>query len=123
MERLAVIWCPEYVDVAFEQYVSQRLPSLRRFAHLLTGDWAEAEDLVQDVLVRCERRWRSIANDDPDAYVRRALVNAASNWRRGRRLETPLADDTTVPGHSHDVDTRELAKDAADRMGRALWET
>lgn len=70
-----------------------RFRALCRLAFLLTGDWAQAEDLVQDALVRCERRWRSIAADDPDAYVRRAVVNAAANWRRRRRTELPLTEE------------------------------
>jgi RNA polymerase sigma-70 factor (sigma-E family) len=80
------------VRVAFEDYVASRFPALRRLAYLLTGDWSEAEDLVQDALVRCERRWRTIAADDPHAYVRKAVVNGAANWRRRRRYDLPLAD-------------------------------
>jgi RNA polymerase sigma-70 factor (sigma-E family) len=79
--------------VPFEDYVAVRFRALCRLAFLLTGDWAQAEDLVQDALVRCERRWRSIAADDPDAYVRRAVVNAAANWRRRRRTELPLTEE------------------------------
>jgi RNA polymerase sigma-70 factor (sigma-E family) len=104
------------VDVEFEEYVSQRLPSLRRLAHLLTGDWAEAEDLVQDVLVRCEGRWRRIGLDDPHGYVRRAVVNAAANWRRRRRLEAPLADHAAVLDHAPDVEARVALLTALRRL-------
>jgi RNA polymerase sigma-70 factor (sigma-E family) len=92
------------VPVAFEDYVATRFPALRRLAYLLTGDWSEAEDLVQDALVRCERRWRAIAADDPHAYVRRAVVNGAANWRRRRRLELPL-DDGAWPAADHTAAT------------------
>jgi RNA polymerase sigma-70 factor (sigma-E family) len=92
-EPIASLWCLDGVPVAFEDYVASRFPALRRLAYLLTGDWTEAEDLVQDALVRCERRWHGIAADDPHAYVRRAVVNSAANWRRRRRYELPLADE------------------------------
>jgi RNA polymerase sigma-70 factor (sigma-E family) len=89
---------------------------LRRLAYLLTGDWAEAEDLVQDALVRCQRRWRAIAADDPHAYVRRAVVNGASNWRRRRRLELRLSEDASVPDHAPGVDARVVLLAALRRL-------
>jgi RNA polymerase sigma-70 factor (sigma-E family) len=95
------------VRVAFEDYVASRFPALRRLAYLLTGDWAEAEDLVQEALVRCELRWRTIAADDPHAYVRRAVVNGAANWRRRRRYDLPLADDAGLTtDHTASTDAR-----------------
>jgi RNA polymerase sigma-70 factor (sigma-E family) len=94
------------VSVGFEDYVAARFPALRRLAYLLTGDWTEAEDLVQDALVRCERRWRTIEADDPHAYVRRAVVNGASNWRRRRRLELPLSEQSAVGDHAPSTDAR-----------------
>jgi RNA polymerase sigma-70 factor (sigma-E family) len=104
------------VPVAFEDYVAARFPALRRLAYLLTGDWNEAEDLVQEALVRCERRWRGIAADDPHAYVRRAVVNGASNWRRRRRLELPLPDGTAVSDHAPATDARITLLSALRRL-------
>jgi RNA polymerase sigma-70 factor (sigma-E family) len=95
------------VPVPFEDYVASRLRALCRLAFLLTGDWAEGEDLVQEALVRCERRWRTIAADDPDAYVRRAVVNGAANWRRRRRTELPLTEELLPAGdHTAATDAR-----------------
>ena len=34
------------------------LPRLRRYAHLLTGDAASADDLLQDTLERAARKWQ-----------------------------------------------------------------
>lgn len=89
--------------MTFDEYVATRYLALRRFAYLLCGDWAEAEDLVQDALVRCQRRWSRISRDDPHAYVRRAVVNGTHNWRRARRLEVPLPEALeAAPGTSDD---------------------
>ena len=105
------------MPVAFEEYVAARFPALRRLAYLLTGDWAAAEDIVQDALVRCERRWRGIAADDPHAYVRRAVVNGAANWRRRSRRPLPLADDASIAvDHSSTVDERVVLLDALRRL-------
>ncbi len=88
--------------MTFEDYVAARYPALRRFAYLLCGDWAEAEDLVQDALVRCHRRWGRIDREDPHAYVRRAVVNAAHNWRRSRRITGQLPETLAGPASGSD---------------------
>ncbi len=86
------------VDAAFEEFVRAKSAHLLRLALLLTG-WnvAVAEDLTQTALERIYRR-RRLLFGQPDArssiepYVRRVLVNAAIDWRRGlhRRPELPL---------------------------------
>ena len=76
----------------FEDYVRGRSTALLRTCYLLTGDRGAAEDLLQGVLERVARRWSSIA-DSPDAYVHRALTNAAVNrWRRRRPAELQLLE-------------------------------
>ncbi|MCU1589617.1 MAG: polymerase, sigma-24 subunit, subfamily protein [Frankiales bacterium] len=104
------------MPIAFEEYVAARFPALRRLAYLLTGDWTEAEDLVQDALVRCERRWSGIATDDPHAYVRRSVVNGAANWRRRRRIELPLDEGGAVADHTPATDERLVLLEALRRL-------
>jgi DNA-directed RNA polymerase specialized sigma24 family protein len=63
-------------DAAFRDYVLTRSTSLLRMAIMLTGNRADAEDLLQAVLVKTYRSWSKI-NDRAalDTYVRRAMVN------------------------------------------------
>ncbi len=69
----------------FRDYVAARQRALLRSAWLLTGDWHAAEDIVQAALVRVWPRWtRVAAGGDPDAYVRRAVVNVYLTARRRR---------------------------------------
>jgi RNA polymerase sigma-70 factor (sigma-E family) len=71
----------------FEGYVVARTPALLRYAYVLTGDAVRAEDLVQGALASAYRHWRRIGAD-PDAYVRRSVLNAYLNqWRRLLRRE------------------------------------
>src|SRR6476661_1305375 len=81
------------VGLDFEEYVAQRGPALLRLATLVTGSEADAQDAVQDALSRALPRCdRIVAADDPDAYVRRMVLNAhTSAWRRFRRKESPVA--------------------------------
>lgn len=90
----------------FEDFVRTSYPSLRRLAFLLCADWAAADDLVQTALIRCERRWPLVEPAARSAYVRRAVVNAASTWRLRRRLEAPLSSLDALPGDDSGSDDR-----------------
>ena len=92
----------------FESYVAARGHALLRLAYLLTGNEADAQDVVQEALSRAVPRWARITQaDDPDAYVRRMVVNAhVSWWRKFKRRESPVEDvrpEGTQPGA--DVET------------------
>jgi len=78
---------------SFDAFVRARLPALLRFAHAVCGDPHTAADLVQDALERTGVRWERIqGTGDPEAYVRRAIVNGrTSRWRKLRRES--LVDD------------------------------
>ena len=75
-------------DAAFRDYVLTRGTALLRMAIMLTGNRADAEDLVQAALAKTYLAWSKI-NDHAalDAYVRRAMVNTHISWWRRRRLE------------------------------------
>jgi RNA polymerase sigma-70 factor (sigma-E family) len=98
-------------DVAdFDTWVAARGPALLRLAYTLTGNKADAEDVVQEALARALPRWERISRvEDVDAYVRRMVVNAHTSWwRRWKRRESPVAElrDTVVVDHGAGVDDR-----------------
>lgn len=78
----------------FTAWAHARANRLHRTAYLLCGDWHTAEDLVQEALARTALGWRRIERmEDPDAYVRRVLVNQANQrWRLRRTHELPTGD-------------------------------
>ena len=54
--------------MTFEEFAAARLPSVLRFAAVLTGDRGLAEDVVQEVLIRASARWQAIVVlDKPEA--------------------------------------------------------
>lgn len=65
----------------FDEFVSARSTALLRTAYLLTHDHALAEDLLQTALTKAWSAWRRI-DDNPEAYVRRILVNTYASWWR-----------------------------------------
>ena len=89
-------------DAAFDAFVRARLPALLRFAHALTGDPHTAADLVQDALERTGMRWSRLDRQgDPEAYVRRAIINGrTSRWRKLRRETLVGALPDTRPSTS-----------------------
>lgn len=76
---------------SFQAWADARAGALLRFAYLVCGSRAEAEDALQSALERACTQWRRIsAADDPERYVRRMIANAhVSLWRRHRR-ESPV---------------------------------
>ena len=84
---------------AFDAFVRARLPHLLRFGRALTGDEHAAADLVQDALERTLMRWSKVTSEDPEGYVRRAMVNRSiSVWRKLARER--LTDE--VPQRAYD---------------------
>ncbi|WP_242530437.1 sigma factor [Nocardioides aromaticivorans] len=67
----------------FDAFVGARSSALLRTAYLLTRDHALAEDLLQTALTKAWFAWRRV-DGDPEAYVRRILVNTYATWWRRR---------------------------------------
>ena len=75
----------------FDSFVTEHAGSLLRTAYLIVWEEMEAEDLVQECLLKVARRWPRVRRMElPLAYSRRILVNLAtdsSRRRMRRRLE------------------------------------
>ena len=85
-------------DDGFAEFVQARYVDLLRMAFLLTGSNLEAEDLLQNALLRVMRRWNRI--DDPVPYVRRTLINLhVDRWRRQRARELIMSVVPDRPVH------------------------
>lgn len=104
----------------FAEFVSVRSPALLRTAYLLTGDWSLGEDLLQTALASTWRRWGRLTGE-PEAYVRRTMLNTYLSWRRrrwssevptGELPDRPLADGTSA------ADDRDLVWTALQRLPR-----
>ncbi|TDD78002.1 SigE family RNA polymerase sigma factor [Actinomadura darangshiensis] len=77
--------------MTFDDFVTATAGRLLRTAVFLVYDRYLAEDLLQIAYERVARRWRRLADGDPEAYARKVLVNLAidENRRRTRRPGTP----------------------------------
>ena len=72
--------------VEFDDFYERTAHRLVRQLFLLTGDWAEAEDVVSEAYQRAWLRWNSVQGaDSPEAWVRTVARRlAVSRWRRAR---------------------------------------
>lgn len=69
----------------FNEFVAGSVEPLLRTAYLITWDAAEAEDLVQECLLKLARRWPRVRSmERPAAYAQRILVNLALDGAGGR---------------------------------------
>jgi RNA polymerase sigma-70 factor (sigma-E family) len=103
----------------FEEFVAGRGQALQRFGYVLTGDWTLAEDLLQTALARAYPRWSRVQRDDPEAYVRKIMVNTwASWWRRRWRGELPSAQlpELAGPDSFAEVDSRQALRSALAQL-------
>jgi RNA polymerase sigma-70 factor (sigma-E family) len=100
------------VEESFTAFVRASGERHLRVAVLLTGDWHAAEDLVQASLVKLYKAWPGVdqVGGDPDAYLRRIMVNTQRSWWRARwRREAPVAQLPDRPGAGEDGEQRALA--------------
>jgi RNA polymerase sigma-70 factor (sigma-E family) len=111
---------PADPDAAFRDFVRSHGPGLLRTAVMLTGNRADAEDLVQAALAKTYLAWGRIHDRSSlEAYVRRAMVNTHISWWRRRRLEefpTDELPDQAIDDHAGESDTAELVRRALDRL-------
>jgi RNA polymerase sigma-70 factor (ECF subfamily) len=90
-----------------------------RTAYRITGNAADAEDVLQTVFLRMVRRDESAdAIEYPENYLRRAAVHAALDLVRARRANADVELDR-LPGSGSrpdDGDLRELIRRAVSEL-------
>lgn len=84
-------------DDDFDQFVTERLDRLLRYATALTCDKYLAQDIVQDVLLKARQKWTRIgAVDVPYLYVKRMVTNDYLSWRRRRAARDVSSTHTAL---------------------------
>lgn len=86
-------------DRTLTDFVAVRGTELKRFAYLLCGGNShEADELVQDALVRVLTSFRRAPIDNLEAYVKRAIVNRHIDaFRKRQVIDRPPKTSTYAP--------------------------
>ena len=104
-------------EAEFTEFMLARWPRLVRLGYGLTGDQGLAEDLAQTALAKAFASWPRVRRaGNPDAYVRRIMVNANSSRFRKRRVREQSTDfplDIRLP---HPVDVTRQHDDRSALM-------
>lgn len=75
----------------FSEFAHSRWARLVRLAYGITGDRGLAEDLAQTALTNAYASWPRVRRaEDPDAYLRRIVLNAHRGGFRKRRVTEQL---------------------------------
>jgi RNA polymerase sigma-70 factor (sigma-E family) len=94
-------------DAEFTDYMSARMPALRRLARLLCQDWTKADDLLQAAMTKAYVHWSKAARaENTDAYVRAIVVREfvrerQASWAQRVSL-TGQPPDRAVAAPDHD---------------------
>lgn len=108
-------------DGGFDDFVAARWSALFHLARLLTGgDRHRAEDLLQEALVKLWFAWPRVADQAPEAYVRKVLARAAARSARrrwwGERPVGQLPEPPSVGDVSAAVAERSRLEAALSRL-------
>jgi hypothetical protein len=76
---------------SFDRLMREHLPAAQRFAMRLTGDPHEAEEVVQDALLRVARSWQTFRGEASfRTWMLRIVIHAAHDRRVRRGRSTAL---------------------------------
>ena len=81
---------PLYVadPIEFDEFYMREFPGLVGVATAMAGGMNEADDLVQDTMVRALANWGKVRRlERPGAWCHRVLLNVCRDWFRRRRVE------------------------------------
>ena len=77
----------------FDGFFRVEYPKLVSVALGLTGNHDTAFELAQEALLRCHRSWSKVSTlDVPGAWVRRVLINLATDLHRSNRRSRRMPD-------------------------------
>ena len=104
----------------FHDVVLSELPAAYSLARWLTGNAADAEDVVQDALLRGFQYFDGFRGGSPRAWLLRIVRNVAMTWLSTNRHAGRVSLDQ-VPGVAGDelVATGSLGEDPAEAAARA----
>ncbi|HEY7431069.1 MAG TPA: SigE family RNA polymerase sigma factor [Streptosporangiaceae bacterium] len=105
----------------FRDFMHGRWPAMVRLGYALTGDQGDAEDLAQAAFARAYASWPRVRRaGDPDAYVRRIVINENRNRFRKQRVPEHLTDRVPERGGTDETgghDDRSALMAALRKLG------
>ncbi len=110
------------LDAEFRDFMRARWPVMVRLAYGLTGDQGHAEDVAQTAFARAYASWPKVRRTgNPEAYVRRIVVNENRNRYRKHRVAERLTgsppESAAAADATRQYDERSALVAALQRLG------
>ena len=103
---------------SFDQVLRQREAQVLRTAFRILGNWADAEDVAQEVFLRLHRRGLVFANDAAaGGWLYRVTVNLCLDRTRSARPSQELSD---IPSRERSAEALVLVEEKKQRLMAAL---
>jgi len=99
-----------------EERVVDAYASVRGFAFVVADTDMDPDDLMHDALVRLMARGQTDDIDDLEAYLRRSVLNAASNQRRSFGMRSRLLGRLSSEAHDPTARSQPVPSDLGDLM-------
>ena len=116
---------PDDPSADIETFYAHHFHGLTVQIYAYTGDFGNAQEIVQEAFCRAIPRWaRIVSYDDPVAWVRRVAFNLAiSRWRRARNavafLHGQRQEHSPAPNADH-IDLVAALKTLPDKHRRVV---
>jgi RNA polymerase sigma-70 factor (ECF subfamily) len=109
---------PREAAGSFDEILRRRETQVLRTAFRILGNWADAEDVAQEVFLRLHRHGLDFANDGATgAWLYRVTVNLCFDRTRSRRPSQELPD---VPSPGRSAEAAVLMEENKQRLMSAL---
>jgi RNA polymerase sigma-70 factor (sigma-E family) len=109
------------LDAEFRKFMHARWPAMVRLAYALTGDQGHAEDVAQTAFARAYASWPRVSRaGNPEAYVRRIVINENLNRFRKHRVAerlTGMLPESSTPDATRESDERSALIAALQQLG------
>lgn len=111
---------PRTSEFSFEDVTRLRSPLILRIAYRILGNWADAEDVTQEVFVRLHRHGLRFANDAAlGMWLYRVAVNRCLDHKRATRPASELAE---IPSRELSTEALAIREQEKRRLMAALAE-
>jgi RNA polymerase sigma-70 factor (ECF subfamily) len=107
---------------AFDEFYRDTSARMLRYGYAITGDLADAQDVVQEGYARAWRQWRTVAvHPAPEAWVRLTVNRLATDrWRRIGTWRAALARTGLPPSVPPPSETTVLLVSALKQLPNQL---